>query len=693
MNTSKPLALFLAGVLLFTHLTPPLAAMAAAADSQEVKAEEKAEKIAMKAELNEEKVKEKKWSEYDWDEEQVLPHNMEEYLNALDRLEEKDDGKAIAQLKIGKSRLGDDEVMERYEIPLEVKQFVKESKRNSAVGKKDGKAEKDVELTDEEEKELSKQLAQVDGISQSKAKEKGFTPDNELPVINISDAKPVEKNQLKEEKDNAKDVKSELKQAPDYEREEKSKKGIIAERSSRQSAFTAFLTINTPIIEYYPGIENNPVENALYYLSQHQNDDGSFGVSRLIETTYEISLLLSRYKLTANDQYTAAVNYLLGSTPQNNREKAIKALVLYAQNQAFQPLLDELAGNTNEDGGFGYDYGYSSDIDTTLAVIKAFSTAGQKNTEIVIPGLKFVVSQIKTDGRITVGGDANPSYYLMNLVAEKLQPFGDSSISVNGSTVIVKNEVGRMLDFLASKYDTVSEHLDKSTGAIDELMLLANLREYNRNPELQNTLYTALKYTQALNGAFGDTLFDTIAALKGMARPDLSIELISTTSNLQKGSAFTMNIKINNNGYAAANGVTLSSFMDKVRVYSPSVSSAVVPPKTTGTLAINFGGSSRLLGDTEVTFLAETTNESKGDDNWRAQRFTFAADASQTPAYPLFFIFHKTKPSGGIGVNVRFAKRDDPNRSKFYFHPVGSKPRGFSPIVTPLSRAVQWSHA
>ena len=66
----------------------------------------------------------------------------------------------------------------------------------------------------------------------------------------------------------------------------------------------------TPIIASYSGIEKYPTDHALYYLSTQQNTDGSFGRYNYYENTAEVVFALSDFKLTNNDQYTAAVNFL-----------------------------------------------------------------------------------------------------------------------------------------------------------------------------------------------------------------------------------------------------------------------------------------------------------------------------------------------------------------------------------------------
>ena len=159
-----------------------------------------------------------------------------------------------------------------------------------------------------------------------------------------------------------------------------------------------------PLIEYYEGIEQHPTDFALYYLSQIQNDDGSFGTSNIYETTVEVALALSRINRVDNSQFDLAVQYIQQAEPKNNREKAMKARMLYSLGFVAEhaQLLDEVVADNLEQSVFGIDKFYTQDIETNLEVLTAFAVAGDTDDPYFKLALIQVLESIPENWRVRV---------------------------------------------------------------------------------------------------------------------------------------------------------------------------------------------------------------------------------------------------------------------------------------------------
>ena len=141
-----------------------------------------------------------------------------------------------------------------------------------------------------------------------------------------------------------KDVKQLKKQAPalesvtipglsDKQKPAKTKGKILKSIFNFLKPETAYAQSATPLMAYREGLEKRTMDFILYYLTEHQNDDGSFGPFSKYELTADTFFLLAQYRKTANYNFENAVNYLLTTEPKNYREKAIKARALAGTGQ------------------------------------------------------------------------------------------------------------------------------------------------------------------------------------------------------------------------------------------------------------------------------------------------------------------------------------------------------------------------
>lgn len=126
------------------------------------------------------------------------------------------------------------------------------------------------------------------------------------------------------------------------------------ERFLRNKSGFSLLSVDyVPVIEYFTGIENKSDDSALYYISQHQNTDGSFGSTQKLRDTEAVIELLAKTNLVENSQFTNAVNYVKNYSTITNREKAVKVRVLQTIGEQYGELFSSILATQDIDtGGF-----------------------------------------------------------------------------------------------------------------------------------------------------------------------------------------------------------------------------------------------------------------------------------------------------------------------------------------------------
>lgn len=428
----------------------------------------------------------------------------------------------------------------------------------------------------------------------------------------------------------------------------------------------------TPLIVYYTGIEQNPSDYALYWLSHQQNPDGSFGENNQYETTAQVVWMATTFGLTTSGQYTAAVNYLTTAVPQNNREKAIKSRVLtgLGQTTQAQALLNEIKATKNaDDGGYGFDARYASDVDTTMQVALAYYAANMEIQGALPQALFYVANQISTDGAMYYTKDSAASFYLINNTARSLAPFQAFTVASDDGKVqiTIQSKITALLNYLKSHTNSTDGTVIGSSDTIDAAMTASTFGFYKELPNVRKALQKHVRESAEGSGGFGASLQTTVEALRAIAAPDLTITAVKATTALVEKTPVIFELTIVNRGYAPSAAATLYQFADNVNLDTPwdfSANNIVLSPQQTMVLTMTFPDTSRFIGNTEMKWYIEGVGESSYTNNWIAQTFAFAAPADATPALPMYYIAQAYE-DGGAGFNVRWQKKTDPNRLNY----------------------------
>ena len=209
-------------------------------------------------------------------------------------------------------------------------------------------------------------------------------------------------------------------------------------------------------MEVYDGIEKNPVDRMLLYISsQQQSDGGLTGPDRYL-TTANAALILTEARLMDNDQYSAMVSFLKSAPTETVREQAMKARVLSSLNdKGYEDILTALLKLQHGDGGFGLTPYHQSDALTTLEVAWAMWATQyyKKDSQPLAKALLYAALSVDKDGAVRYSADGPASPYL---VARMLQYFVVfESFKISAATgqgeqidISMRDKINAMLSFL-----------------------------------------------------------------------------------------------------------------------------------------------------------------------------------------------------------------------------------------------------
>ncbi len=655
------------------------------------------------------------WSAVNWNQEIILPRDEDDFYNRIEELTAQGREEEIERMELKKYKMSDDTVLDYYNVPLKVRDIVYEyrervgalsfvdplelKKYNKHIGSiikdlgfgPDERIEESLDETEFSEYEIVEpnttgkyEQMRIDTVPLDSQEKPTFTVESVSgPAKNNFSLETVTLEALAE------------RAAKEFNAVEPQRKEINDEGSDNDSGIqplrkevmnifqrikhalfgveTAHAEPTTPFIKYYDGIEDYPVDFGFYYLSNVQNQDGSFGRFNKYEITGAIALTASSAGMTDNTQFISAVNYLKNTTPVNNKEKAIKARLMVGLKQPYKPLLDDVLKSQNEDGGFGIDPGYRSDVDTTLEMIAALY-AGNYSIEDGFPkAIAFVMNNVKADGTMRYTVDGAPSFYLMNKTAQTLYPFKHLFVgSKGGPKVKVQTKTDPILAYLNSAVDSEG-NLTGSDDVIDMAMTARTFLLYQKHAAKRDALRKQVVRRQYANGSFGSSLYATFESIRALEQPDLVLTALSHTGSLINKETATLKLSIKNRGQRAITNAKIYTFIDNVNVnhvLDLAANKVVIKPQKTVTLIIPITNTVGFIGNTDIKFYVEGIDEARYDNNWIEKDFVFTPAKDGKAAMPLYYVAHPYtyKDNSGTyraGLAVLHKHKDDPNRNNY----------------------------
>jgi len=626
------------------------------------------------------------WSAVDWDEDIMLLSDMSKYRNELESLASEGKPKELKQLQPKSTTMSSEEAMEYFVVPDDIRELVREYRDEQGVfsKKKDKKVLQDLVKstmpTDFEFQTLTRGDEEEQIVNVSKAEKidvRRLISTNETENKLIVKIKSVKNDTSKRDLNNVTvdglDRKTKERGLPGTK---VSMKNVGSELGQKFYNFlagifktqTVYADDTTPLIEYYDEIENNFLDNALYYISQSQNPDGSFGQTVNYEETAEVALMLSQIKRTSNTQFNDVINYLIATEPQNNRELAIKARLMTGLGESYLDYLDALSANQNEDHGYGLDTGLESDMLTTAEAALAMYAADYSIQDKLPLALYYVLNHIPEDGALRYTPDGPVSYYLINKVVQSLKPFATMTVGNGEVGINVQDKIDDLLGYLSSQFDEDSQKILGTNDIIDQIMTLQTWQVYNVEVDKRIILENTVRESQYINGSFDNSILATTKVIQTLKQPDLVLTDLQSVGSLVSKQSASFDLTIKNQGYTLVNSGKIYVFPDNFNsglTLDLASNGIIIQPNQTITINITVSNTKSYTGVMDMKFYVENSGDYNYENNWIYKNFTFTPAVDGTPALPMYFIAQKYENGGVAGLNVRWPKKTDPNRLNY----------------------------
>lgn len=454
---------------------------------------------------------------------------------------------------------------------------------------------------------------------------------------------------------------------------------------------------------------NGILDAGFNFLRSTQTANGSwmrFGEQSAVTDTVAVLDAFTMLGVASNTAYTTGIGWLGSQFPDSTLLAAQKFWMLARSGQDVSYSFDAIVQRSNDnDGGFGYDRKYRSDVMTGAAMLEAITASnytgdGDNPDYIKIAAILFLLNNQNVNGGWGefIGDQSRALQTTAALGA--LFSYRTAVVSGPSGDSAIKDYVARGLAYLAN---TQAADGTWNASVADTARAYETLHRYGAALSYEDAAFEYLKAAQAADGSFGgQNPYATALALKALSyrlfdkRPDLVITDITTSSALVNYRSASFTVTVKNIGSGTITRGRLYDFTGDYNWnpagYDLGALGMNLAPGDAFTLTFNYPATGQFLGPMEFKFYAEGEGELNYDNNWKSKVFAFAGESSGKPALPVYFIAHKYDIDGMPALNVRWSKRDDPNRAAYaiMYRKKGASAWDFSFISNAWNGAFLW---
>ncbi|MBI3630987.1 MAG: fibronectin type III domain-containing protein [Candidatus Sungbacteria bacterium] len=424
------------------------------------------------------------------------------------------------------------------------------------------------------------------------------------------------------------------------------------------------------------------LDNGLNFLRASQTASSSwshYGDSSAISDTVAVLDVFSMLGLASDTAATSGVAWLGSQFPDNTLQAAQKFWMLARSGQDVSYSFDAIVQRINDnDGGFGYDRKYRSDVSATAAMLETITASnytgdGDNPDFIKISAILFLLNNQNSNGG---WGEfiIDPSATRQTTAAlGALFPYRNATLNSSNGTIVIKDYVSRGLDYLKN---TQSADGTWNTDLVETALAYEILHRYDIPLANEDAAFQYLKAAQAADGSFGNqNPYATALSLKALSyrlldkRPDLVITDITVSGTLVSRSSVSLTVTVKNIGNSAISKAQIynvtANYNWRPQGYDLLPWGMTLAPGEQVNFTFPYYSTYQLLGDTEFKFYVEGERESNYDNNWKNKILMVASDPGGKPAHTVYFIAQKYDMYGSAALNVRWPKRDDPNLAAY----------------------------
>lgn len=420
--------------------------------------------------------------------------------------------------------------------------------------------------------------------------------------------------------------------------------------------------------------------NGLAYILNHQNPDGSWGSATTTFVTTAASLDTLYLLHATGTAYTNGISWLDSYIAGNNDYLAEQSRLVAQAGGATTTIQTLIYGLDETTGGFIFDRGYGPDPTTTAKALQALTAAGYTdsgdNPDLTVSMALYYLTQTqRTDGTWSSFQGGAGSLPATGEVIQSLVPYRNSVLTGLSSGDITIGDY--LISAIGALRNTQNASGTWGNGALDTALALYSMRSANAAPTYQNKAVRYLENAQGTDGSFGSgDLYITAKAVAALAVTPLAgaigdpvITDITPLTSLQTNASASIQISITNNGSSTINSGVLQVMADNYTIASIDLAAQniAINPSSTTQVTLQIPSTAGFVGDVKFTAFIEGADGLGYPNSRYDETLTFAADPTGLPGLPIYFIAQKTVASSSPAMNVRWAYKDDSNRSGFLF--------------------------
>ena len=242
---------------------------------------------------------------------------------------------------------------------------------------------------------------------------------------------------------------------------------------------------------------SDKISQAMEWISSNQNEDGSWGSSVTELNTYTVLKLLEN-ELSKGENFNKGIEWAKEKGEKNHDFKARRFAINLLSNK---DEINKIVSKQNDDGGFGTDYGYSSDnLDTNL-VLKMLINQKDDYSNSVEKSMAYLINNQNQDGSFSLLKGTDGDISLTSEVIINLTEFINKT---NQTSNGIESTIEKASKFIDTKIAQESLIENDKESARKFIMSYKALQKTKKPKELLDIEEKVMK----LQGADGSVLED-----------------------------------------------------------------------------------------------------------------------------------------------------------------------------------------